>query len=632
MKLMRRLCFLILVLGIAGLVLGVAAMREPAMGLSRIGFAILLAGIGVGLVGFLLFGVLSALVKMVTPPKDAIAKGGLTYRLEFDPKLDFEATPIWVQDQSHCVPPWTPIAAWLWARTCYHGGTSVMEEMNLPYNPTMWMRLLNGGVYYGFSMVEDEEEARRREKKFMAWVTPYIDDYEKNWQGVPERELMAMWERFKKFDVENASNSALWLHIEDCFNSFYRMWYYHIKWIYISWCPYILLESVCKQFAGIDDSDPTFLKLVTGFDNKAFQVDRRMWQLGRRAVELGLGETFLQSEPAEIMARLEASDSGNKWIDEFRVFLDEDGWRSQRKNDFTGPTWIEDPTPALQIIVLYLKKGEDFSLDKQRAKAAAEREVAEKEVMEKVPDEMKQYFTKLLRLAQQAGVHSESHIYYCEDYAYSLTRRALLELGKRYSRAGAFDSPDDIFFFLPEEMLKVLFEPQSYNLRPMVAERRKQHERWHKKPNPPFLLKDGYTPDQVMPHLARLANPVFWKAVLGGKRKAGPEIKADLYGQVGSPGVAEGIAKVILDEAELFKVEEGDILVAANTGVSWTPVFNLISGAVVDMGGSLAHAAVVGREFGIPVVTNTLFGTQRIKSGQRIRVDGNMGVVYYLDK
>ena len=81
-----------------------------------------------------------------------------------------------------------------------------------------------------------------------------------------------------------------------------------------------------------------------------------------------------------------------------------------------------------------------------------------------------------------------------------------------------------------------------------------------------------------------------------------------------------------------IKVEEGDILVAANTGVSWTPVFNLISGAVVDMGGSLAHAAVVGREFGIPVVTNTLFGTQRIKTGQRVRVDGNMGVIYYLDK
>jgi len=632
MKMMRRLCFLILVLGVVGLGFGIVIMKDPTADLARIGLAILIAGIGVGLVGFLLFGVMTGLIKMVSPPKKGIARGGLTYRLEFDPKLDFEASPIWVLDASHSVPPWTPLAAWLWARTCYHGGTAVMEEMSLPYNPTMWMRLINGGVYYGFNMVEDEEEAKEREKKFMAWITPYIEDYENNWEGVPERELMAMWERFKKFDVENASNSELWLHIEDLFNSFYRMWYYHIKWIYISWSPYILLESVCKQYAGIDDSDPAFLKLVTGFDNKAFEIDRKLWQLGRRAVELGVGDTFAQYPSNEIMAQLETTQAGKKWIEEFRAFLDEDGWRSQRKNDFTGPTWIEDPTPAIEIINLYLKKGDEFNLDKKMEKSRAEREVTEKEMMEKIPEEMKGYFGKLMRLAQQAGVHSESHIYYCEDYAYSLTRRALLELGRRYTRAGAFDAPDDIFFFLPEEMHKILFSPQSFDMRPLVAERRKEHERWHKKPNPPFLLKDGYTPDMVMPFLTRLANPVFWKAVLGGKRKAGPEIKADLYGQVGSPGVAEGFAKVVLDEAELFKVEEGDILVAANTGISWTPVFNLIKGAVVDMGGSLAHAAVVGREFGIPVVTNTLFGTQRIKTGQRLRVDGNMGVVYYLDK
>jgi phosphohistidine swiveling domain-containing protein len=632
MKLMRRLGFLILLLGVAGIVLGVIFLNKPAEGSSSIGFAILLSGVGVGLVGFLLFGVLHALVKMVSPPKKGIARGGLSYRLEFDPKLDFEATPIWVLDASHCVPPWTPLATWLWARTCYHGGTTVMQEMNLPYNPAMWMRAINGGVYYGFPIIEDEEEAKEREKKFMAWVTPYIEDYENNWEGVPEKELMAMWERFKKFDVENATNSALWLHIEELLFSFYKMWYYHIKWIYISWSPYILLESVCKQFAGIDDSDPTFLKLVTGFDNKAFQIDRKMWKLGRRAVDLGLGDLFAQHSSSEIMSQLLTSEAGKEWIGEFSEFLDEDGWRSQRKNDFTGPTWIEDPTPALDIIKLYLDQGEEFNLDKKMEKARGEREVVEKEIMEKIPDEMQEYFTKLLRLAQQAGVHSESHIYYCEDYAYSLTRRALLELGRRYTSAGTLSSPDDIFFFLPEEMLKVLFEPQNFDLKPVAAERKKEHERWHKKPNPPFLLKDGYTPDMVMPHLTRLANPVFWKAVLGGQRKAGPDIKADLYGQVGSPGVAEGIAKVILDEAELFKVEEGDILIAANTGISWTPVFNLIKGAVVDMGGSLAHAAVVGREFGIPVVTNTLFGTQRIKTGQRIRVDGNMGVVYYLDK
>ena len=107
-----------------------------------------------------------------------------------------------------------------------------------------------------------------------------------------------------------------------------------------------------------------------------------------------------------------------------------------------------------------------------------------------------------------------------------------------------------------------------------------------------------------------------------------PELKADLYGTCGSPGVAEGIARVILNEDELHLVQENDILVAATTSPSWTPVFSMIKGVVVDRGASLSHAAIVGLEYGIPVVMNVFEGTAKIKSGQRIKIDANMGTVY----
>jgi phosphoenolpyruvate-protein kinase (PTS system EI component) len=58
----------------------------------------------------------------------------------------------------------------------------------------------------------------------------------------------------------------------------------------------------------------------------------------------------------------------------------------------------------------------------------------------------------------------------------------------------------------------------------------------------------------------------------------------------------------------------------------------MIRGVVVDRGGSLSHAAIVGREYGIPVVMNTFEGTAKIKSGQRIRIDANLGTVFILDK
>jgi len=77
-------------------------------------------------------------------------------------------------------------------------------------------------------------------------------------------------------------------------------------------------------------------------------------------------------------------------------------------------------------------------------------------------------------------------------------------------------------------------------------------------------------------------------------------------------------------------VQPGEILVCPSTDPNWTPVFALLKGVVVDMGGSLCHAAIVSREYGIPCVLNTFAGTSKIKNGQRIRVDGDVGAVYIL--
>jgi pyruvate,water dikinase len=52
---------------------------------------------------------------------------------------------------------------------------------------------------------------------------------------------------------------------------------------------------------------------------------------------------------------------------------------------------------------------------------------------------------------------------------------------------------------------------------------------------------------------------------------------------------------------------------------------------VSDIGGIMSHAAIVSREYGLPAVVGTGFGTKNIKTGQRIRVDGNTGIVTVLD-
>jgi len=82
---------------------------------------------------------------------------------------------------------------------------------------------------------------------------------------------------------------------------------------------------------------------------------------------------------------------------------------------------------------------------------------------------------------------------------------------------------------------------------------------------------------------------------------------------------------------EIGQVREGDILVSPVTTPSWGPIFPKIKAAVSDIGGTMSHAAIISREYGLPAVVGTGVATKRIRTGQRIRVDGDNGIVTILD-
>ena len=78
------------------------------------------------------------------------------------------------------------------------------------------------------------------------------------------------------------------------------------------------------------------------------------------------------------------------------------------------------------------------------------------------------------------------------------------------------------------------------------------------------------------------------------------------------------------------ELDDGDILVCETTDPSWVSLF-LVAGAVVtDFVGLLSHGPIVARELGLPCVCGTEEGSRRIRDGQRIRVDGDRGVVEVL--
>jgi phosphohistidine swiveling domain-containing protein len=194
------------------------------------------------------------------------------------------------------------------------------------------------------------------------------------------------------------------------------------------------------------------------------------------------------------------------------------------------------------------------------------------------------------------------------------------------------DAADDIFFLIPDEVRRAGINPDMFNLRPIVERRKADWISWREKGNAPMFMKDGFTVEDAMKGLVESLDPIALKVVVGTMPVARPELKADLFGVSGSPGVVEGPVRVVWTENELIKIQKGDILVAPTTSPSWTPVFSLLGGVIVDRGASLSHAAIVGREFGIPVVMNTFQGTTVLKDGMKVRLDANMGAVYIIDR
>lgn len=551
--------------------------------------------------------------------------------LEFDPERDLEQSPAWFLDATHSVPPWTPMFGWFWINFCRHGMQWGAEKLSLPTVKGWDWRFMNGGGYLTLLLVKSEEEKQRREAEFRKAILPFIQDYDGLWGGFI-KEILDRYENLKSLDVDTASNIELLDNFEETIDTCRRMWEIHMYMMYGTYTAYILFENMCRDLAGIDDTSPLFHHVVSGFDNKVFQVDKRIWEFSQRATKDGLADTILGSEAEQIRPTLEGSANGQAYMKDFMEFMNEDGWRMQRMSEINLPTWVEDPSPALGMVKQFLQKGGGFNLDDERRTLTGKREEAEKELLGKVPAEQQGWFEQLMRLAQKSGIFSEEHDHYLDLYTHAMMRRSALGLGRRFVQLGALDDAEDVFFLIPDEVRRAGINPDQFDLRYIVERRKAEWEGWKKEPNPPAILKEGFDLDMAMGVLVQSNDPIALKVVVGSMPQVRPELKADLYGTCGSPGVAEGTARVIMTEDELHLVQEGDILVAASTSPSWTPVFAMIQGVVVDRGASLSHAAIVGREYGIPVVMNVFEGTAKIKSGQKIKVDANLGTVYILDK
>jgi hypothetical protein len=309
------------------------------------------------------------------------------------------------------------------------------------------------------------------------------------------------------------------------------------------------------------------LRLTQGFDNKTMEGDRALWRLSRLARSTPEVREILSKHAAsEVILALEKSFASQPFLADLHKWLAYYGQRLNSVFALDQPSWIEDPTPAIQNLQAYVSMP-NLRPGMEPAALVAEREKAVAEARTKLagyPQPIVARFETLLKAAQVATIVHEDHNFWIDQRLFYHVRRVILEFGGRLAQAGRLEAVNDVFYLTPDE----LQNSRDIPMKQLVQERKTEMEHFSHVTPPPML---GTAPAFEMTDGGSMVRAMF-KGEMSPANTSNTETNK-VTGLPGSAGVARGTARVIRSLAEAGKLQPGDVLVAIATEPPWTPLF-----------------------------------------------------------
>lgn len=338
----------------------------------------------------------------------------------------------------------------------------------------------------------------------------------------------------------------------------------------------------------------------------------RVETLAERAGLPGLAGELIKSEQGtaefDLVRDLWRFSRGEIDLD---AFLRSHGYHGAREGLVDSVVWRENPDPVVDLAAQYRTRSGDESVESLVARRGAEHADAVRRLEASLGPARSVPARALVRFASHVPGWRETGragILRSVDVA----RAASRVVGARLADRGVLDDAADVRFLTIDELADLRPGPASDLVSDLVAQRRIDHAAYDA---------------MVLPHVWHGA-PVPTAASTA--TAPGPAITT-LSGLGVSGGAAEGVVRVVVDLDDVDDLDEGAVLVCRATDPSWASLFPLAEAVVTDVGSAMSHAAIVCREYGLPAVTGTAFGTKNLKTGQMLRVDGNTGKVTVLD-
>ena len=545
----------------------------------------------------------------------------------------------WIYDDLHIPNPVSPMFFDIggWWLTCDH----MFRRFGTPFACDWIAKEINGYVYTAAVPCESDLHSEATEYQsryvprvprdpehaaqigtYLGWVLPeYAGNFLAWWRERLRPEIERNFAYLDGIDYDGATMRELAVYLEDAIDVHDRHWKIHWMLNFAQFASTQDLNAVIAEVRG--EEDPGLMgRLQSSLEDRNWDSIEDLWKIKEEIKGDGELAAAFEGQTAEDVGRaLEDSERGRRLIEE-RIVRHQKafGYKSIWSHEFAFKTWREDPAPILEAVRGYLAT--DYDYPSNIASVRDDLEAAKREVMEGVEGDAAERLRTALELSLGMNSLTPDHHFYVDQGTNARLRVVLIAIGDKLVEAGVLDDPEDVMYLRYNELRRLMADQAAFDAPELVSDRRDAREAAAER-RPPSWVGTATKTALEFPYNALWGFPEKFYA-------GEPATTGEVRGLAASPGVVEGSARFVASLDEFDQVLDGEILVCRMTDPAWVVLFTKITGLVTEAGGAVSHPAVVAREFGIPAVVGTTNAGERIKTGDRIRVNGTMGVVEIL--
>lgn len=427
---------------------------------------------------------------------------------------------------------------------------------------------------FAWKMVRLKKDSRTFLIKFNQVTSPY---YGNTFEGKTNQELLKIYDEIESQILNDFTTPII--------NDIGAMVFYGM-----------LTDGLKKH--GVEDAEGVISEMLSqqGGVESAEQTEKLLEIVNKIEEDEELKRKFLNGT-----FNLDENDSA---INDIRDYLARFGARTMDELKLETVTMQEEPEILFEMIRNYLKMKE------KNGKKPASRKKKQTELFKNCNAVTRQYLKRLLKIVKYLVRNRES-LRLRRTYIYAIVRNIYLRIGRNFEEDGLIDNYRDIFWLEKDEITSIINGKSAKNMKKVIRDRKNQYEQNKDKTvYERMYFYGGVSSDNML--------PIYNEQEIADEDGL-------LRGVAGGGEPVEGIVKYVKEpmDADL----NGYILMAKRTDPGWTVLFPMVKAVIIERGSILSHSAVIAREMGLTLVVGVRGLTDKIKDGDKVRVDGINGTV-----